>query len=489
MLNSITVSNFKPFGDPGIRVPIRPITLLYGINSAGKSSFLQSLFYLDAVMQRATGEIDRTRLGGDSVELGCFGQLVHKQDLSRRVKFAVEWLNPAQESSWSLSIVKNLEKLVLTLSIGKDDANTAGLVEVEISGRAGSGPEGTILTLKRANLSDDFRVLPGPQHLSLGIRWPDDLELFAKFDMIKSGIISPGKEGETSNTISILLDGLRGQLASWLSSIRYMGPLRHYPTRREMMAFGDQPSEGALDPQGVNAWSLLRSKPSLREEVNEELKLLGSPYQLSTGIFFREQPLRQIKSQLQSKLLDADPKSSDDAIKAIEEWASEERIVDTWVTRNDAIELVISDSSDRAQTLRLAPRDIGMGYSQLLPLLVLARHEANQCVLVEQPELHLHPKLQCELADVIWRSHSHKNHFFIIETHSEHVLLRLMKIIRHSKYPDSQIWNKSIVVWLTTDASRKIIAQEMLLDSAGRGFQRGGWPKGFFDERVAETKL
>ena len=74
--------------------------------------------------------------------------------------------------------------------------------------------------------------------------------------------------------------------------------------------------------------------------------------------------------------------------------------------------------------------DVGFGVSQLLPVLVLCYYvPENSTIILEQPEIHLHPKVQSDLADVLIDVVKNRNVQIILESHSEHLLLRLMRRI------------------------------------------------------------
>src|SRR4051812_16653655 len=85
MLKSITIENFKGISEP-VRIDLRPITLLFGMNSAGKSSLLHALIYAREVFERHNLDADQTLTAGDALDLGGFRTLVHGHDLSRHIR-------------------------------------------------------------------------------------------------------------------------------------------------------------------------------------------------------------------------------------------------------------------------------------------------------------------------------------------------------------------------------------------------------------------
>lgn len=88
-LAALRLANFKAFGATQ-RVPLRPITLLFGANSAGKSSVIHALALAHHAIE--TGELDthRTKVGGDSIDLGGFRQYVHQRQHDKQVEMAFE---------------------------------------------------------------------------------------------------------------------------------------------------------------------------------------------------------------------------------------------------------------------------------------------------------------------------------------------------------------------------------------------------------------
>ena len=87
MLTGLRLGNFKAFAETQ-RLPIRPLTLIFGANSSGKSSLIHGLLLARHAMETEELDIDRTAIGGESVDLGGFRQYVHRREAARRFEWA-----------------------------------------------------------------------------------------------------------------------------------------------------------------------------------------------------------------------------------------------------------------------------------------------------------------------------------------------------------------------------------------------------------------
>ena len=135
--------------------------------------------------------------------------------------------------------------------------------------------------------------------------------------------------------------------------------------------------------------------------------------------------------------------------------------------------------------------DVGVGISQILPVVVAALDPGRPgTTAIEQPELHLHPRIQVELGD-LFASQAAKGGIFLIETHSEHLLLRFMKRMRQTY--DSTVSNgnprlrpKDIAVYFVEidPEGTETLIREMPLNE--RGDLVEAWPGGFFEEDLRE---
>ncbi len=129
--------------------------------------------------------------------------------------------------------------------------------------------------------------------------------------------------------------------------------------------------------------------------------------------------------------------------------------------------------------------------SQLFPVIALSVIQQKGLAAIEQPELHIHPKLQVELADVFVRYAKQNNTIFLLETHSEHLMLRLLRRVRQSSDDSSEA---SVID--TSLEPNDLSVNYVEPTDIGTQFRRlritedgdflDEWPSGFFDERDEE---
>ena len=148
--------------------------------------------------------------------------------------------------------------------------------------------------------------------------------------------------------------------------------------------------------------------------------------------------------------------------------------------------------------LQVSLQDVGVGISQILPVLLHAYGEKNKFIAIEQPEIHIHPRLQADIADVFIESALGDNqNTFLLETHSEHLILRLLRRIRETTENDFSDWPEELKIACPNgirpeDVSVLYVepgeegAQVTELPITPDGDFSRPWPSGFFTERSKE---
>ncbi len=143
-------------------------------------------------------------------------------------------------------------------------------------------------------------------------------------------------------------------------------------------------------------------------------------------------------------------------------------------------------------------QDVGVGISQVLPVILHAFGEKEKLIAIEQPEIHIHPALQAELGDVFIESALGENkNTFLLETHSEHLILRLLRRVRETTKGDFSEWPEAlkaacpngirpedIAVLYVQPGNEGAEITELPVTPDG-DFSRP-WPSGFFTERDKE---
>lgn len=147
-------------------------------------------------------------------------------------------------------------------------------------------------------------------------------------------------------------------------------------------------------------------------------------------------------------------------------------------TVEELVKLEINKHQSRKEVIS----DVGFGISQVLPILVQAAVMPTETtLLIEQPELHLHPNAQTKLAEVIADA-SNSGRRFLIETHSEHFVRGLQLAVSNNTV------NKGKIAYRLKPSDINFIyiphspskPHELILDKWGDFIEE--WPSGFFDE-------
>jgi len=126
--------------------------------------------------------------------------------------------------------------------------------------------------------------------------------------------------------------------------------------------------------------------------------------------------------------------------------------------------------------------DVGQGMNQVLPVVVRSFMEKkDSIVIIEQPEIHLHPAAHAAIGELFVKSALQYNQCFFIETHSENILLRIRKLIAENKYG---LKNSDVVIyWVDSDELDGAFLEKIEINEKG---ELSTWPIGVFSENAQE---
>lgn len=173
-------------------------------------------------------------------------------------------------------------------------------------------------------------------------------------------------------------------------------------------------------------------------------------------------------------------------IEAVQEWGRYLRLLRSIRVAQEAklgnVILVESEGLNKEVPLDA----VGVGVSQLLPVLVLCLlSKPGSMILLEQPELHLHPALQQRLADFLIAA-SRSGRQLIVETHSEYIVSRLRRRIAEDTSDEDELLSMSKIVFAERDPQTGVTTyREVELSPFGK---IEDWPRGFFDQASEEER-
>ncbi|MGE8043453.1 DUF3696 domain-containing protein [Pseudomonas monteilii] len=442
MLTELQVRNFKAWSDTG-RVRLAPLTVIFGTNSSGKSSLGHLLLALKQTVQMADRKT-ALQLGDDHslIDLGTFTDCLHGHDLTQELSFTLRWKLPRPinvKNSLVLGETYTGNELSLSTSIASNKSGQPQTKEIcyelldhedqvlEVT-HTGSGSRGTL------------NCTPMRLMHATGRKWPaESPEKFYRF---------------ADRTL------LRYQNADFLAefaletervmdALYYLGPLRS-PAKRVYQWSGDSPPD--VGAQGQSSIAALLAATEKNRQLNRGY--------------------RKHKQRF-------------DAF--IANW-----LVDLGIIKEFRVKPVAKGRKEYEVLVRTAANspevkltDVGFGVSQVLPALVQAFYcPPGSTLWMEQPEIHLHPMAQSNLADAMisavqsYENGQPRKTQLIIETHSEHFLNRLQR-----RVAERQIRPEDIAVYFAKNNEGGAELEELKLDESGEILN---WPENFFGDEMGD---
>lgn len=539
IIKAITIENFKGIREP-MRVEFKPITLLFGPNSAGKSTIVQALHYVREILERNNVDADRTTGADESFDLGGFSNLVHKHDLNLPMRFKFElsyspltdysdFLTGKVDNAWIEFEIKWSNflnaPLVFSSAVGLDDEHfgkiicdeagkKARIVDINFKHHLFATSEieleeskvdfQNILAAMVTSIKNDFLFFKEKNEVDASINQVPTVKLEPQLFIDQQTVLPRyvrlnselrREDDETENIDNPSFDSYEDEPTAWetlndffhtyfggltsvlrdeLRKFRYIGPIRKTPPRFFTPV---RTEDEARWTSGLAAWDVLnRADDEFIQKVNG---WLANENRLNSGYRIEVKRYKEVDMKSPIYLGIKDSRYVDnEAYEALIRLELENLPVKSRV-------LLREENTG----LDVLPQDVGVGISQVLPVIVVALHSNSGIVAIEQPELHIHPAFQVALGDLFISQVKERNICFLLETHSEHLLLRMLRRIRETNEDDLPVDTPAfspdlLAVNFVEQTNNGMSITALKVDESGEFTNK--WPRGFFPERAEE---
>ncbi|MGR3913343.1 MAG: DUF3696 domain-containing protein [Gammaproteobacteria bacterium] len=451
MLKHLRIQNFKCWEDTGV-MNMAPLTVFFGTNSSGKSSIGEFLMLLKQTAEFA----DRRavlHLGdmNSAVELGTYEDMIYARDRSHDLEFDYEWdckgqldfqdshsgkryLYDAMHFSATIGLEAKAKRAMFVKRFRYHLENDADALDIRMSSKGNSTAKYTLnaegYDLKREH--GTAKPLEPPVHF---YAFPD--EAFARF-----------------KNVDFVAD-LNLQHQKLFASMFYLGPLRENAARVYSWSGAAPESVGLRGEHAVAAMLAAQTQ-----------KRIFNHGRGRTNLTFGQEIVEKLRRMGLANDLEVKPLSKD-------------------LQRVYEVRVATKYSKDRGNRRGDVLPDVGIGVAQVLPVLVQCFYApAGSIIIMEQPEIHLHPSAQSALADVMIdaiysrEKHNDRNIQLIIETHSEHFLRRLQLRIAEGK-----IVREDVAAYYIEPGPARANLRPLDIDLFGSILN---WPEDFFGNEMAD---
>lgn len=442
MLTHLHIKNFKAWRDTG-PVRLAPLTVIFGANSAGKSS----LGHLLLALKQTGLSTDRKRalqLGDDNtlIDLGTFAECLHDHDLNQSLEFELGWDLPNKlEIKDTVSGKRYIgNELKLAVELIADNRSQPFVNKLGLALKQGG--ENILAVNYGQNEKGKWDISSSDYNF---VR--NQGRVWALEDPDKFYRISDQSRARFQNADFLLDFALETEAE--LNNIFYLGPLRDHPKRIYSWSGETPESVGMRGEAAVAAILAAKSK---------ERRLNRGPKQA----YYRFDEF-------------------------IARWLKDLGVIENFTVLAVAegrkeYEVLVKT---HAKSCEVKITDVGFGVSQILPALVQAFYcPPNSTVWMEQPEIHLHPQVQAELADVFISATQAKedgksrNAQLIIESHSEHFLNRLQR-----RVAEGVVSPRDVAVYFCRRAGNAAELDPLRINEYG---EIENWPDNFFGDEMAD---
>ncbi len=426
MLTHLKLDNFKIWRSTGA-MRLAPLTLLLGTNSSGKSSLIQSLLLIRQTVKGDDPNLDLNLGNPDSTDSANLGQF--KDLLCRHGEASAS--NPANQVGIEFRWSQTGDPLHSTLFSARYRKGSSGGAELEYL-RLGKDGEGFSVQRRKPGI---YRLQLAHERSSVG--QSTNYRPQRSFAFSPAAIADLGERG-------VAIKDIGPTLLDELSKIIYLGPVRRLAQRDYVWA-GRMPAH--IGDDGAKAVDAL----------------------IASGV-----AIQRARKRNQPEPPEAD------LFKQTVNWMKAMDLADGLhvqaLGNSGRYELRLESNGEQSNL-----KDVGVGVSQVLPVIVAALFaEPGHIVIVEEPESHLHPLAQSELANLFAEISKTRGVQFIVETHSEHLFLRMQTLMARVEVP-----RDDCAMYFVEREGKHARLVSLVVDSGGRILN---WPPRFFGDSVGEAR-
>lgn len=466
MLTNLTLENFKAFQKLD-DLKIKPITILCGTNSCGKSSILQSILLLKQTFESQNLKQDLL-LNGRFVKLGYAQDIIYKKKDQHTLSF---------EFSFEL-LGKEMMSTFFAIAM-------PGIVLIDIDENINYQ-----IRYRASFLSQKDDILEGQEILK-----PLSIEQI-KLTIVKKGnqiennaaIILLEREGDNKYQLTgkpeqgnYLDFGIVEGASSGFFHKIYLN--QHVNDGSAFVSLYSLSAANVLINEILGAFSYigpLREEPAKRYIYEDEVLEIGNKGENAAYLYFTEKNKKINNHYFFNKSISDFEKQYDQTLhSALQKWFDLMKIPNFEAEINNKIIYLNMEASTHDQT-RVGIADVGFGVSQIFPIILEGlRMKKGSTLMLEQPEIHLHPNLQMQMADY-FISLALSGKRVLVETHSDHVINRLVRRIVEDETHNLQ---DLIGIYFIKPSENGSVYEEVKIDET-KGIIN--WPPDFFDQTANE---
>lgn len=394
------LQNFIGYSDTDW-IALRYINLLFGRNSSGKSAIIRAFLLLKQSLNIPQGYDSALVVAmEDGVDMGTFRNWVHQHDTTLDVCFGFKYTSQLLDPLLYPVVDNPAAVYMVKLGFGLLPANPRTIILKHIAITHEWVPEGSDIGQEseifaatfghgvwQKSVNDDWLAQISPTEGANLVEdtWQYlephcDRSFFPELHLPNgTGKYTGSQKGETINR---LLEIFHEATHSFLNGLIYLEPIREEPKRYYEVTKLTRSKPNRYGGQYLiqSYLSAQKIQPERLKKVNDWLQTFGFNCRLEVTNVNEESTLYTI---------------------SIVELREKNPLIVNW-------------------------RDVGFGLSQSLPIIFLAVFaEPGSFIIIEQPELHLHTSAQAALADLFIECTNNSQCVFLLETHSEHLLIRL----------------------------------------------------------------